>query len=173
MRTFKDDKGQAWDLAVTVGGIRRIKAALPDVDLLKIDEPDPACTRPTDAPKEWEAPALQIRLSLDSILVCEIIALLLKPQIEAQGRTAEDFFENMAGRGLREGLAAFWGDLDDFFQSLGRSDLASLASAHCKLLAEIVQGNKSAIEAWEAQQEEKNNASRQRSTAGSLSSDSQ
>jgi len=155
MKVFQDDQGHEWELSINVGSIRRVKAHFPDVDLLKIDERDPAAVQPPPPdpqnPPPWEAPPLQARLTLDVVLVCECICCILKPQLDAKNVTPDQFYEQMAGAGLRNGLAAFWGDLDDFFLSLGRSDLSGLAKVQLKLLAEIVSANASAIEAWETQ----------------------
>lgn len=153
MRVFKDDEGNAWELAITVGALRRVKAYLPGVDLLKIDEPDPSVQMPAglsdEAQKKWEAPPLNLRLTIEPVLVCECICAILKPTLDAKGLGPDDFYDKMAGPGLYVGLAAFWEDLDHFFQSLGRDDLAQLAKVQRKLLAEIVSENRSAIEAWD------------------------
>jgi len=174
MHVFKDDTGEAWELAITVGALRRVKAYLPGIDLLKIDEPDPAARPPEglseDERKKWEAPPLNLRLTMEPVLVCECICCVLKPTLDTQGLGPDDFYERMAGAGLRDGLAAFWEDLDDFFQSLGRSDLSALAKAQRKLLAEIVSGNRSAIEAWD--QSRTNSPSQNGSTPGNSSTDS-
>lgn len=163
MHPFQDDTGQTWELSLTVGALRRVKGFLPDVDLLRIDE-EPTCstcqgTSPPDVPCEacggaGKGPPLLATLSGNPVLVCEILCCVIKPQLDALGIAPDQFYDRMAGPGLRAGLAAFWQELDDFFQQLGRSDLSQLAKVPCKLLAELVSLNRSAIEAWETERQQ-------------------
>lgn len=129
MRVFKDEQSREWELAITVGTIRRVKAALKDrlpgrdVDLLKIDEGQPP---------------LVALLSIDVELIVDVIWVLVKDRRDGQDISDEQFVLAMGGDAMVAATAAFWGDLRDFFQKLGRKDLAQVIQTQIDLLAGTV-----------------------------------
>ncbi|MBI3866823.1 MAG: hypothetical protein HY290_33505 [Planctomycetia bacterium] len=129
MHTFKDEQNREWDLSITVGTIRRVKAVLKErlpgreIDLLKIDEGQPP---------------LVALLSVDVELIVDVIWTLVKERRDSQAVTDEEFVLAMGGDAMVAATAAFWGELRDFFQKLGRKDLAQVIQTQTELLTGTV-----------------------------------
>jgi hypothetical protein len=134
MRIFKDGQGREWTLAITIGAVKRLKAALEDVDLTRIGEGDPP---------------LCDRLTGDVILLCDVLFCLVKAQAESLSVDEAQFAELLGGDVLRKAILAFWGELTDFFRDLDRPDVARLTEARRKLLIEVFEQNAAAVDAWE------------------------
>jgi hypothetical protein len=130
MQIFTDDQGQAWTLAITVGSLKRLKALLPEMDLLNMD------------------PALAARLSVDPILLCDVLYALVKPQADALGISDAQFGERL-GLSLGKAISAFWLDLTDFFQGLDRQDQARVLTTLQEILRGVIERNAAAIEQYQ------------------------
>lgn len=113
MKTFKDNSGRNWTLAIDVNALKRCRK-LVDVDLLAIDQGEPQI--------------LAIRLELDAVLLCDVLWALLKPDAEGMSPpvTDEDFGRGMGGTPLKQAREALNEELTDFFLQLGRQDLANV-----------------------------------------------
>jgi len=108
VRSFTDSAGRTWTLALNLGAVKRLKALL-DVDLLGLAEGDPP---------------LLTRLGTDVILLCDVIFALIKPQADQAGVSDEEFASALGGDAILAAQKAFYEELADFFQGLGRPDLA-------------------------------------------------
>jgi hypothetical protein len=124
MQSFQDSEGRTWELAITIDAIKRVKAALPEVDLLALDD---------------GKPPLVARLSVDVVLLCDVIFALIKPQTETKNVTNEQLGCAMGGGEVAAALKAFWGELHDFFLKLDRNDLCRIVTTQQKMLAGIVE----------------------------------
>lgn len=95
MRTFKDAKGREWQVSVTVSSIKRVKA-LAGLDILRVQD------------------HLQ-RLMSDPELLANVLCAIVRPQLEAQGISDEEFGEGLAGDPIDQATRALVEDLADFF----------------------------------------------------------
>lgn len=114
MKTFTDNAGRTWTIAVNVDAMKRVKGLL-GVDLMEAVEGK-----------------LLERLSGDPVLLCDVVYALVKPQADQASVSDEDFGRSMAGDAIDLATAAFLEELVDFFPSRRRSLLkkavAKLAS---------------------------------------------
>ena len=99
MRTFKDNTGRTWNVAINVDTIKRVRA-MTDVNLLEI-----------------LGGSVIERLVLDPILLCDVAYAVCKPEAEQRGVSDEDFGRAMAGDAIDEASRALLEDLVDFFPS--------------------------------------------------------
>lgn len=162
MREFEDDKQEKWQLTINVNAMKRVRARMPDVDLMQIDA--------SPAP---DKPNLSARLMIDPLLTIDVIFCLLEPDAQSRNVSDENFGERMGGRGLKNALTAFWEELTDFFRQLGRSDLEQIAKTQQTLLAEIVTRKAKDLAIWEAESLQESLSTSDQKTAGSLPIDSQ
>ena len=123
MKTFTDNAGRAWTLALTIDAAKRVKSLL-DVNLLELEAGDPP---------------LLTKLGTDVILLCDAIFALVKPQADAAGVTDEQFAAAMGGDAILAAQTAFYEELVDFFRKLGRSDLAKAVDAQRRMIDLAVQ----------------------------------
>lgn len=123
MKTFTDNAGRAWTLALTIDAAKRVKSLL-DVNLLELEAGDPP---------------LLTKLGTDVILLCDAIFALVKPQADAAGVTDEQFAAAMGGDAILAAQTAFHEELVDFFRKLGRSDLAKAVDAQRRMIDLAVQ----------------------------------
>jgi len=106
MRTFKDNAGRDWTVAVNVAAIKRVRSLL-DVNLLKVVEGK-----------------LIERLVGDPVLLVDVIFVLCKPAADAAGVSDEQFGEAMAGDAIDSATKALLEELVDFSPSQRDRDRA-------------------------------------------------
>ena len=99
MRTFKDTEGREWQIAVNVNTVKRVRASL-DIDLLAIEDGK-----------------LLERLHRDPVLLCDVLFVVCKPQVEQRSLTDEDFGAALAGDAIEHATVALLEDLVDFSPS--------------------------------------------------------
>ncbi|MFH1022129.1 MAG: hypothetical protein V1809_01930 [Planctomycetota bacterium] len=97
MKTFKDNAGRTWAVAVDISAVKRVRSLL-DVNLLDVLDG-----------------RLIERLAGDPVLLCDVIFALVKPEADAKGITDEDFGRAMAGDVVEQATTAFLEALTDFF----------------------------------------------------------
>lgn len=97
MKTFKDNAGRSWTVAVNVAAIKRVKGLL-DVNLMEAVEGD-----------------LLEKLSTDPVLLCDVVYAICKPEADTQGVTDEQFGQAMAGDAIQHATTALLEELIDFF----------------------------------------------------------
>jgi len=123
MRTFTDNAGRAWQVAVSVTGIEEVKAEA-DVDLLQLVEGGP----------------LLERLMRNPVVLCRVLYALCKGQMEAKGVSAEEFGRGMAGRAITEARQVLLEEIVDFFHQEGptiRREAEKLLAAYRRLLEAV------------------------------------
>lgn len=100
MRQFTDLLGTVWEISITVGSARRVKAAIPEADLLAF------------------ASGCQFgRIATDPEFLADVLYEIVKPQAETRGITAEAFGERLAGESLGSASEALMRAIADFFQA--------------------------------------------------------
>ena len=126
MRTFTDSQGREWQIAITVGSIKRVQDLL-DVNLAEITSPL----------RDSGGPPLLTRLEIDIVLLCDVIYTLVKPQADEAGITDEQFGATLGGEAIRAAHDAFWEELADFFRSLSHTDQAKAIDKQLQLVAAV------------------------------------
>jgi len=107
MRTFKDNAGRDWTIAVNVDVIQRVRDLL-KVDLLTVLEGE-----------------LTQKLIDDPILLCNVVYVVCKPEADAKNVTDQDFGRSMAGDAIDAATTALLEELVDFFPRARRGLLAT------------------------------------------------
>jgi hypothetical protein len=97
MKTFNDNAGRTWTVAINVAAIKRVRTAL-DVNLMEAVEGD-----------------LLERLSSDPVLLCDVIYVVCKPEADTRNVSDEDFGRAMAGDAIEHATTALLEELVDFF----------------------------------------------------------
>jgi hypothetical protein len=109
MKTFTDNAGRTWTVAINVNAIKRVKG-LTGVNLLDVVNGD---ADPRDG-------GLLGRLSSDPILLCDILYAVCKPEADPRNVSDEDFGRAMAGDAIDAGTTALLEELVDFFPQAKR-----------------------------------------------------
>lgn len=99
MKTFTDNAGRTWTVAINVECVKRVRT-LVGVNLL-------------DA---VEGKLLEQFVS-DPVLLCDVIYAACKPEADAKSVTDEDFGRAMAGDAIDHATTALLEELVDFFPS--------------------------------------------------------
>ena len=115
MKTFADNAGRTWTVAINVDCIRRVKKLL-DVNLLDAIEGK-----------------LIEQLVSDPVLLCDVIYVICKPEADAQSVSDEEFGRAMAGDAIDAATNALLEELADFFPS-GKRQVLRKALAKLKVL---------------------------------------
>jgi len=131
MKTFDDNAGRTWTVAVTINAVKRVKGLL-DVDLTDLMDGDPP---------------LLTRLDTDIVLLCDVIFALVKPQADEQGVTDEAFAEALGGDAIIAAHDALLEELADFFRSLRRTDVTKALEKQIAMVRAAVQAAEARIEA--------------------------
>jgi hypothetical protein len=118
MKTFKDNAGHDWNIALNIGTAMLVKDRLA-IDLLQPEQGDPP---------------LITRLGSDEYLLAEVISLLLESQFEAQKVDESQIYQFFDGLTFARAHEAFYEELIDFFQSRGRSDRAATVQKQMTML---------------------------------------
>lgn len=106
MRTFNDNAGRTWTVAINVECIKRVKTLL-SVNLLDAIEGK-----------------LIEQLVSDPILLCDVIFAICKPEADTKEISDEEFGRAMAGDAIDNATTALLEELVDFFPSGKRQVLA-------------------------------------------------
>ena len=110
MKTFVDNAGRTWTVAINVDAIKRVRD-LSSVNLLEVIEGK-----------------LLEKLIGDPILLCDVIYSVCKPEADAKSITDVDFGRAMAGDAIDGATTALLEELVDFFPQ-GRRRVLSKALA--------------------------------------------
>ncbi|GEM_PF-946028 len=106
MREIVDGVGRTWKLAVSIGGVKRVRELLGADMLEMIDDRD-----------EAKRLAAVKRFTGDLVFAVDVIYVLLKPQAEKLDVSQEDFAETMFGEPMEKAFRAFVEEVVDFFRS--------------------------------------------------------
>lgn len=107
MKTFADNTGRTWTIAVNVDTIKRVRG-LVDVNLLEIVDG-----------------TLIEKLIRDPVLLCDVVYAVCKPEADTRKVSDEAFGRAMAGDAIEQATKALLSDLVDFSPS--PRDRANLA----------------------------------------------
>jgi len=119
MKSFADNAGRVWTLAVNVAAIKRVRA-LCGVDLNSIIE--------MDAANQPSAKLLE-RLSTDPVLLADVLYAVCKPECDSKNVTDEEFGAAMAGDAIEHATAALLDEIIDFFPEAKRLAFRKILSA--------------------------------------------
>ena len=116
MRTFKDNAGRTWTVAVNVGAIKAVKDALA-VNLV-------------DGTVNGN---MMERLAGDPILLADVLYVLCREECEARQVSDIDFGRSLAGDSIDSATEALLEELVDFFPSSRRGLLRNVLVKYRKL----------------------------------------
>jgi hypothetical protein len=106
VKTFQDNAGQTWSLAINVAAVKRVKDLL-RIDLLSV----------------LDGKLLE-ELAGDPVKLCDVVYVLCKPEADTKGITDEQFGQAMAGDALEHATTAFLEELVSFFPQGRRAVLS-------------------------------------------------
>jgi hypothetical protein len=124
MKMFRDKNSREWKIEINIGAVKRVR------DLLKLDL--------LESGQENKIPALT-QLGTDIVALIDTIFVIVKPQADQAGISDEQFAEAIGGQAGFDATNAFYEELADFFQSLGRNELAKATRAQKKMLELTIQ----------------------------------
>ena len=110
MRTFKDNKGRTWEIALNVWQMKRLRDTL-GIDLASVVGANADGSVKVD---------LIDRIASDPVLLVDILWVLASAQAKAAGVTDEDFGSSLAGDAIEEATRSFLDELVDFFPGARR-----------------------------------------------------
>lgn len=110
MKSFTDNTGRNWTLAVTVGTIKRVRA-LCNVDLANIITIEPGKNPQMD---------LLERLASDPVLLVDVLYAVCKEEADNRKVSDEEFGRSMAGDAIELATAALLDEIIDFFPEAKR-----------------------------------------------------
>jgi hypothetical protein len=93
LKTFVDNAGRTWTIAINVGAIKRVRGLL-NINLLEILEGE-----------------LIDRLIRDPVLLCDVVYAVCKPEADALNVTDEEFGQAMAGDAIEQATKALLDEL--------------------------------------------------------------
>jgi hypothetical protein len=105
MKTFTDNTGRVWTVALNVGTLKRVRA-LCEVDLMQAVEGK-----------------LVEKLIADPVLLCDVLYAVCKEEAEKQNVSDEDFGRGLGGDAIDSATTALLEELVDFFPQRRREVL--------------------------------------------------
>ena len=119
MRSFQDNAGRTWTVALNVAAIKRVRA-LTGVDLANIITLEPG-----------QKPKMEVleRLASDSVLLVDVLYAVCKGEADTRKVTDIDFGTSMAGDAIELATTALIDELIDFFPTTKRRVLQKIIAA--------------------------------------------
>ena len=136
MRTFKDNAGRTWCVALNVHQMKRIRAKA-GIDLVNVIALDPKGN--LDA-------GLVERIAADPCLLVDILWVCVEDEAKAAGVTDEDFGRSLAGDSIEAATAALLDELVDFFPGTKRLFLRKAVGLSRKFAGEMAEALEKALE---------------------------
>lgn len=136
MTQFKDSTGRAWPVTMTVGDIQRVER-LAKVNLARVGEPRPG----TD-----NKHPLLTDLTLDEMLLADVLFALVKPQADRESISDEAFAALLDGPTMAGGMVALREVLIDFFRDR-RPDIVAALVKNLELIKGQIARNVARAEA--------------------------
>ncbi len=124
MQIFKDKDGNPWEIDFTIGLMEEVKAKT-EVDLLDPVNEDS-----------------QLIMSLSPIgvkgivLFCNTLYLVCEDQCKERELSSSQFGKLLSSTSLKDAYEAFFKEWEDFFLSLGRTDIAEAMKRWKELIAQ-------------------------------------
>lgn len=123
MKSFKDREGRAWDLFLTLGSLKRIKAAT-GLDMLDL--------------RQWTAESNPLnRLSQDPVVLADTLCALCRSQLDQRGLTDEQFADALGGEAIDDALLALVEEWADFFHQGRKPTESTLLRQALDVLKEV------------------------------------
>ena len=119
MKSFTDNAGRIWTVAVNVAALKRVRAIC-NVDLNAIVEMDE---------KNNPSTKLLEQLSTDPVLLVDVLYAVCKNEADAQGITDEEFGMAMACDVIDHATAALLDEIVNFFPEAKRQAFQKILSA--------------------------------------------
>ena len=110
MKSFTDNTGRTWIIAINVGTIKRVRAIC-GVDLANIITIEAGKTPKVD---------LLERLAADPVLLVDVLYAVCKEEADTRKVTDEDFGRSMAGDAIELATVALLDEIIDFFPEAKR-----------------------------------------------------
>ena len=136
MRTFKDNEGRTWSVALNVHQMKRVRAHL-GIDLVNVIALDPDGKVKVD---------LVDRIAGDPCLLVDILWVCVEEEAKAAGVTDEQFGRSLAGDSIEEATRAFLDELVDFFPGAKRLFLKKAVELSRKYAGESTAALEKALE---------------------------
>ena len=127
MRTFKDNKGRTWEIALNVWQMKRLRDTL-GIDLVNVITLDAGGKVKVD---------LVDRIANDPCLLVDILWVCVEDEAKAAGVTDEEFGRSLAGESIEEATRAFLDELVDFFPGAKRLFLKKAVEVSRKYTGEM------------------------------------
>lgn len=115
MKTFQDNAGRTWTVAVNVDTVKRVRDLLKE-DLLDVEH-------------------VFQRLMVDPILLCDVIYCVCKPQADAENISEVQFAQAMAGDAIAHAKTALMEELVNFSPDPRDRENLGLAVAKFNMMA--------------------------------------
>ena len=126
MRTFKDNKGRTWEIALNVWQMKRLRDTL-GIDLVNVIG--------TSADGSVRVDTID-RIASDPCLLVDILWVVCERQAKDAGVADEDFGASLAGDSIEMATRAFLDELVDFFPGARRLFLKKAVDLARKYTAE-------------------------------------
>lgn len=115
MRSFKTNDGQEWQLSVNVLTVKRCRE-LTGINVLGLVGEQSAIAD----------------LFTDDVRLCEVLCACIKPQLDAAGKTADDFYATVDGDVIEKAAEALLDEVVNFFQEPRRGLLKKAMAKYQK-----------------------------------------
>ena len=142
MRTFKDNKGRTWEIALNVWQMKRLRDTL-GIDLVNVIG--------TSADGNVRVDTID-RIASDPCLLVDILWVVCERQANAEGVKDEDFGASLAGDSIEDATRAFLDELVDFFPGARRIFLKKAVGLARRWSDETAETLKAALESPELEE---------------------
>lgn len=139
MRTFKDNAGRTWSVALNVHQMKRIRAHL-GIDLANVIALDKDGAVKVD---------LVDRIAGDPCLLVDVLWVCVEEEAKEAGVTDEQFGRSLAGDSIEDATKAFLDELVDFFPGARRLFLKKAVGLARKYTVEMTDALEKALESPE------------------------
>ena len=136
MRTFKDNKGRTWEIALNVWQMKRLRDTL-GIDLVNVIG--------TSADGSVRVDTID-RIASDPCLLVDILWVCVEEEAKAAGVTDEQFGRSLAGDAIEDATRAFLDELVDFFPGAKRLFLKKAVELSRKYAGEMTVALEKALE---------------------------
>ncbi|OQA77866.1 MAG: hypothetical protein BWY31_04429 [Lentisphaerae bacterium ADurb.Bin242] len=124
MKSFKDARGDTWEIEVNVASLRRIRG-ITDFDVLKIVETGK------------EGIAAITALSEDPVKLAEVLYAACKTQCDAKSISEDEFLSRLSGDPVADATDALLDEIVDFFPNAKRMTLRKILEVSRKRSASM------------------------------------
>ena len=120
MKSFRTTDGAEWEVRVNVLTIKRVEEET-GIRLTAIVDDD----------------AMRAKLFSDDLRFAETVLAVIRPQLEAAGKTDANFFEALDGTTIEQAAEALLAEIVDFFQEPRKGLLKKWLARHREAVAKV------------------------------------